>query len=102
MSLSVKDSKAKSMKKKQKRPPMNPDRVARHLEAAREALRRAILEDMALDKFSITFEDGHKLTLEKLHTWLIAAGKHYEENGPKEAALRTVQELLQTQYPARQ
>ena len=78
------------MKNKKKPEPMNPEKVAQYLDCARTQLQKAMLEDMGLDKFILTLEDGHKLTLEELHGWLIAGMKHYLENGPRAAAMRVI------------
>jgi hypothetical protein len=58
----------------------------------RDQLGKALLEDKDLDKFLLTLEDGHKLTLEELHHWLVAAAEHYRKNGPRASAMRVIEE----------
>jgi hypothetical protein len=70
---------------------------------ARQYLVEALSRDETLEQFKIQLQDGHVLTLEDLHTWLIAVIEHYEKNGPKAEAVKVLHEFLRTQcQPDRQ
>ena len=89
--------------RQKKRSRFGPVNVPRNLQMARDYLVNAFSEDENLGKFIFELEDGHKLTLEELHAWLIAAIGRWEKNGPRSQALKELQELVQSQHhPERQ